>query len=142
MPIFQSNHALGIKQAPVCGAAGAVVTEVFEVTAAPGAADVVELGILPAYAFPVDAVLITDVANATITADVGLMSGDVGDPDDTRTVGAEFFNDTSIASAGTTRMSLATGFAVARTNKDRSIGLKVSGATASTKFKLILSYRQ
>lgn len=142
MPIYQSEHALGIKQTPVCGGAGVTVTEVFTVTANPDASDVVELGILPARAFPVDAILITDAANAAITADVGLMSGVVGDPDDARSVGTELFNALSIATAGATRVSAATAFGVAKAATDRSIGLTVSGATVATEFKLILTYRQ
>lgn len=42
------------------------------------AGDILELGILPANAVLADAVLVTEGAFAALTADIGIMSGEVG----------------------------------------------------------------
>jgi hypothetical protein len=142
MAIYQSDWIKGIKQEPVCGAAGNVVNERFVITVEAGAADVIELGVLPAYATVTDAILINGAAGGTVTANVGIMSGEKGAPDDTRTVGTELFSAQSVAAAGVNRTTRATAFQIAPSNTDRSIGVKLSGTASEATYELVLSYRQ
>lgn len=87
-----------------------------------------DVGILPAYHTIVDMILIPDDLDdvTALTLDVGLLSGTPGDATGTRTIGAEFFSDSTAGQGATpTRMSLKTGFIVLPTETDRSIGVKV-----------------
>ena len=136
MAIIQSEHALGRKQAPYAAESNNVVVAKYEVTLNSniGATDVVELGILPAYSVVVDATLVTDAMGTGITADVGIMSGTPGAPDDSRTVGNELY--------AATRLSKADAFRLAPTESDRALGLKVSGAVTASgqKATLVIQY--
>lgn len=98
--------------------------------------DIVELGVLPAYYTVSDAVLIVDDIDAngtpTIALDVGIMSGDVGDPSTSRTCGNELYAaDTTARTGGTARMSKSAGFTILPTEADRSIGVKIQAAPAT-----------
>lgn len=131
MAIVQSAWGALKRQAPVSAEAGTVKAERFTYTVPVGvtlaAGDIIELAILPTYHTVLDATLIIDEAG-TATYDVGLMSSIPGDTDQARTCGAQFFS--GAADASTTRMSLAGAFRVAAsTSNDRSIGVKVVGAS-------------
>lgn len=118
--------------------AGEVVQNVYEfdtagVTLAEG--DIIDIGVLPAYATVADAIIVTDDLDTnvtpTLTLDVGIMSGDVGTTG-SRTCGAELFSGSTIArTGGTERMSAKTGFRIAKVAYDRSIGVKVTAAAAT-----------
>jgi hypothetical protein len=115
-----------------------IVNEYFvDITAAQIAAGAMfDVGPLPANHTVVDMILIPDDldgdASPALTLDVGLLSGTVGDATSDRTIGAEFFSDSTAGQAGTvTRMSLATGFKVLPTEADRSIGVKVETDAAT-----------
>lgn len=144
MAIIQSEHALGRKQAPYAAESNNVVVAKYEVTLNSniGATDVVELGILPAYSVVVDATLVTDAMGTGITADVGIMSGTPGAPDDSRTVGNELYAAADVAAAAVTRLSKADAFRLAPTESDRALGLKVSGAVTASgqKATLVIQY--
>ena len=95
-----------------------------------------DVGVLPAYHTVTDMVLIPDDLDSngtpTITLDVGIVSGTPGDATSNRTIGAEFFSADIGARTGTlARMSLASGFKVIPTEADRSIGVKISAASAT-----------
>lgn len=95
-----------------------------------------DVGVLPAYHKVVDMILVPDDLDTngapTISLDVGLLSGTVGDAVSDRTIGNEFFNDDIGARTGAvSRMSLPTGFRVKPTETDRSIGVKIEGAAAT-----------
>ena len=143
MAIKFSCWAYGRKVAAVNGEAGGVVCErySFNITGNLAANDIIELGPLPASAFPVDAILITDELGA-VTLDVGVMSGDAGSTDQARTCGAELFSAAADGSA--VRMSAPGGFRLSSVGKDRGIGVKVSGAVtaANQRVDLLLFYRQ
>lgn len=144
MAIVQSDWGKGYKAAPVPAAAGIVVTErfTFKITSNLAVNDIIELGILPAYSTVTDLILISDEVG-TATFDVGLMSGTVGSTDGARTSGNQFI--AGAADASTVRMSAATGFRLAASDTDRSIGVKVltAGITASGQvIDLLVSYRQ
>lgn len=146
MAIKQSLWALGRKQAPVSREARGVVVERFTFTVDEDLAqnDIIELAVLPAYHFPVDAVLVTGAMGASVTFDIGLMSGAVGDPSGSRTCGDELFDGLDVASAKVSRPTAAAAFAVQPANQDRSIGVKANaGVTASGQtVTLILTYAQ
>ena len=147
MALHQSDWATGRKQAPVSREARGVVVERFTFTVSDDLAanDIIELAVLPAYHFPVDAVMVTDAMGTGVTFDVGIMSGDVGEDDGARTSGDELFDGTNVENAAVTRMSKADGFTLASANADRSIGLKVLGAgitAAGQEITLVLSYAQ
>lgn len=144
MAIFQSEWGTGRKVAPVSREAGGVVCEkyTFTVSADLASTDVIELGVLPAYHTVVDAVLITGNLGAGVTIDVGIMSGVLGNPDESRTVGDELFD--GAANNAVVRMSEVDGFTIAPVAADRAIGMVVSGAvTASDQsVTLILTTKQ
>lgn len=104
--------------------------------------DILEIGVLPAYAQVVGAELLSTAFGA-LTADVGFMDGDVGDDSGARTLAgtelwaAQSINDT--ADAITTKEALA----IAPAEKHRGIGVEVSGditASASKTLTLVLEY--
>lgn len=120
---------------------------IFDLSLAAG--DILELAILPSGAKLVDATLITEGAWAALTAEVGLMTGEVGA--DTNADGSARTSDSSLFAAA----ALATTFArlakpdvvlLARPeNTETSVGVKVSGAVAKAAGKrihLILYYYQ
>lgn len=144
MTLFISRSAK-TGAAPVAGQAGTRMTAIFEYTfnaAFTSASDVLELGVLPAYARPLAATVIGEGLGA-ITADVGLMTGKAGANDDTRALtGTEFFNDLSVNDNTGSATALAM-LAMTRTEGDRGIGVTLSGdvaAGASKKITLILDY--
>lgn len=127
MAIVQSPFALGQKLAPVSREARGVVVEryTFTIDEDLASGDIIELAILPAYHFVADAVLITGALGAGVTADVGIMSGPVGDPDTTRTCGDELYAAADVAAAGVTRATAATAFSITPAGADRSIGVQL-----------------
>lgn len=131
MAILQSDWAAGRKVAPVSREAGGVVVERYDfaITENVAAGDIIELAILPSYHRIAAATLIPQGSFAGATADVGIMSGDVGSPDPARTVGDELFSAealTDIASLSTSPALL-----LEPTEKSRSIGVKFSAAVTA-----------
>jgi predicted RecA/RadA family phage recombinase len=139
MTIIASDFSKGLRPTVTADCAGGVVVQdlFIDVTAAQiVSGDIVDLGILPAYHTVVDAVLLPDDldsnATATLTLDVGLMSGTPGDTETARTCGAELFSGDTGAQSGTaTRMSAAGGFKILATESNRSIGVKFATAAAT-----------
>ena len=147
MALHQSAWALGQLQLPVSAESRGTVTERFNFIVNEDIADgdIIELAGLPAYHFPVNAVLITPALGAGVTADLGIMSGKFGEADDARTSGDELYDGVDVAAAAVTRMTLASGFLIAQANDHRGIGLKILGddvAAAGQEITLILSYVQ
>lgn len=107
--------------------------------------NVVDLGILPAGHAITEAILIADDLDTngtpTITVDVGIMSGTIGDAVNARTVGTELFSASNVAQAGTvsTAVTTKTVYTLAATGVDRSIGAKfVAGAATGAAGRLRL----
>lgn len=146
MAIKHSAWANGQKAAPVSREANGLVVErfTFTITEDLASGDIVELAVLPAYHYPVDAVLVSGALGASVTVDIGIMSGDVGSPDSNRTSGDELFDGLDVAAAAVTRLEEAGAFSIQSTDRDRSIGLKVNAAvTASNQeITLVLTYAQ
>lgn len=146
MTIIQSAWAKGIKQAVRPQTAGAVHTQKFSITleATADETDIIELGVLPAYAHIVDAVLFTEGTFTGITADVGIMSGAVGSTDGARTCDEALFADADLTKV--TRLAKASAWLLApKADTHRSIGAILSGEVAGAgtkKLHLVLSYIQ
>ena len=117
----------------------------FETPLATG--DILELGILPAYAKIHSATIFTEGTFTGLTADVGLMSGEVNadtNPDGTpRTSGTELWAAVDLTAMAS--LSKPDALLIESSEKERSIGVKVSGAVAAgagKKIHLLLFYRQ
>jgi hypothetical protein len=124
------RQGAGVKNQPVAypSHAGEVVNNRFSF-AVPAAGytigDIIEIGSIPPNCSVVDMALVCDALTAGV-GDVGVMSGKVGDTNPARTCGAEFFSAQSLAAAGSFRMTAATGFRVAPSAAERSIGIKLT----------------
>lgn len=146
MAFLQSEHATRVANTATAGCAGVEVAQMFEIdlggqTLAAG--DTIELGILPAYNRISGGYIAC--GDTTLAGDIGIMSGDVGDEDPARLVGDEIAAAFVATSAtAVTPITALTAFEVEDTDKDRSIGFKVTtGATlaAGVKLQLLLKYR-
>ena len=93
MTIFQSDWGKGLQTPPRPQSAGAVHVAKFKYLAITTLAstDIIEIGVLPAFASISDAILVTEGVWTGITADIGIMSGTVGDELSARTSGSELF---------------------------------------------------
>lgn len=141
MALIHSNYTRGALRIPAPQNAGEVVAVRFEhtLTAAQNVTgNILELGVLPAHARSVDAVLdCDDLDDATaLVLDVGIMSGQVGealnDDDTARTCGDELFDGVTTGQAGgVARPTLAKAFRIVPTDKDRSIGVKIATAAGT-----------
>lgn len=140
MALLQNDYAKGIKAIPYPDNAATVVGHRF--TAAIPATgdgtalnDIIEMAQIPAGCRVLDMILDStdlDTGGPTITLDVGIMSGDWGDPDPARTCGAEFFAASTVAQAGTAaRPTLATAFRTGVATNHRSIGVKIAAAATA-----------
>ena len=123
----------------------------FVIPAGFAAADIIEMTGLPAGYVPWDVTIASEGLGTTLTADVGLMSGDYGKLLDNlgaaRTCGAEFMAAKALAPAGIYRMDVFAGAVIAPTlgdlsttpfaNGDRGIGIKATAIAALTAGKKI-----
>jgi hypothetical protein len=141
MAIKQSPWALFKQTAARPLTSGAVTKQEFYYDASAGllAADIVDMGVLPANAKIHDAYLYADASIGTVNATVGVMSGDLGSTDAGRTLGTEIFNGTAITNAHTALVRLTSPAAtkLAPGSTDRSIGLQVSADVAAGAGKII-----
>lgn len=115
----------------------------FSTVAYTASGNVLELGILPAFADIVDAVLIPEGNFGGVTVSVGLLAGEVGDTS-VRVQGTEIFAAATALTAAV-RLSQVGAFKLASTGVDRGIGVTFSGdvaAAANKKLTLLLQYRQ
>jgi hypothetical protein len=141
MAIKQSLWALFKKTAARPVTSGAVTKQEFYYDASAGllAADIVDLGVLPANAKILDAYIYADASIGTVNATVGVMSGDLGSTDSSRTLGTEIFNASAITNAHTAivRMTNPAAPKLAGGTTDRSIGLQVSADVAAGSNKIV-----
>lgn len=100
--------------------------------------NIIDLGILPAGHTITEAVLIADDLDThatapTITLDVGLLSGTIGDAVSVRTCGTELFAASTVAQAGTVATSATTksAYTIQASGDNRSIGAKVVAGAAT-----------
>lgn len=141
MAIKQSPWALFKQTAARPLTSGAVTKQEFYYDASAGllAADIVDMGVLPANAKIHDAYLYADASIGTVNATVGIMSGELGSTDSSRTLGSEIFNGSAITNAHTALVRLTSPAAtkLAAGVSDRSIGLQVSADVAAGAGKII-----
>ena len=150
MAILQSLFASGQLMAPVAGCAAVEVVQhaSFALPATPlQVGDIIELGILPGGNVPTDAIAVSDDLDSgtSLTFDIGIMSGEVGDATSPRTCGSELFAASAIGqTGGVARATAASAFTIAPTSNHRSVGVKVTAApqtqVAGAKLRLILKY--
>lgn len=143
MALLQTEHATGQIVAPTPCGAGDVVSyrASFAFTTAEELLNqIVEMGPLPADCDLVDVILDVDDLDSggspSFTLDCGIMDGEVGelldDSGDARTVDATILSAVNTAEAGgVVRPTLASAFRIARSDVDRSIGIKVHAAPAT-----------
>lgn len=147
MAVKQSAWAQGRRVAAVAGSSGTVVAQKFKIVIDEDLAigDIVEFGVLPNYHDVVDMKVVNAALGAGVTGDVGIMTGDYGDPDQARDSGNEFFAAADLAAAAVTRMTKPEGFLLTRTDKERGLGLKIGGAAVTAtgqEVTVIVEYRQ
>ena len=143
MSLIQS-HSVKHKSPPNPQAAGIVGVAIFKhdfTTTFTAADDLLEIGILPAYAQIISATEIS-LGLGAITADIGLMDGQAGQNDETRTAGVELFDDQSV---NNTEVAAAVSkcLAVAPASVHRGIGVALSGnvaAGANKSLTLVVSF--
>lgn len=130
---LQSEHVLGTVIVPQAFTSGAVVAYTATITIPAGVtigtSDIIEFAVLPADHRIVDAAIVSVSGFTTETADIGIMTGDVGDAaDTTRTSDDKIFD--GVALTGFARITAGTAMGLATSDKDRSIGVKLSASTA------------
>ena len=139
MAVFQSLWAKELRETYRPQTAGATHSQkfVFDVPASGFAAnDVLELAVLAPYATIVGAKLVPIGALGAATVDVGLMSGELGDPSTSRTVGNELFAGAALTAV--IQPSKPDAYVIRATEKARSIGVKFSAAVAAGEGKRIM----
>lgn len=122
MAIIQNKP--GLLAVPSCGFAGVVQQQRFEIKIPAGLndGDIIELGVLIANARICGCLLDAD-SQTDMVVDIGLMSGDVGDPDPSRTCGNEIYDSHTIDGVLATIDS--TPLRLVKDEADRSIGVKI-----------------
>lgn len=140
------SRAAQTAAAPIAGQSGTVMKAVYEYTftkAFTAASDILEIGLLPAHTRVLGATVIGEGFGGAITADVGLLNGDQGSNDDTRSLtGTEFFNDADVNGAEDD-MTTTAALAIAQSDGHRGIGVELStdvAAGAAKKLTLVLEY--
>lgn len=116
--------------------------------------DVIEMTGLPAGYVPVDVIVDHDDFGTTLTADVGILSGNYGSTDPARTCGAQFLAAADLAAAAGIKRANVAGFSriapvagsshIGQVSGDRGVGLRIAsaaGVTAGAKLRLTLFYR-
>lgn len=145
--ILQSKLATGEEQAPQTYGHGIVASYLAEYTIPTGATvattDIIEMGVLPGGCRIVAArVFPTGDFGVGNTSDVGIMSGDVGSTDSTRTSGDELFDGVTLTASAWNTSDEA--LLVAPVDNHRSIGVKFSASVtgAGQVFRLQVFYAQ
>lgn len=142
--LFQTDAARGFVQSPRGLSAGVVMCArmkfIFS-TAFAFATDKLELGVLPPFCRIVDATLLGELGSVNLVS-IGLMSGEVGVNDVSRTVGSELFSGVS-GNGVVTRMSALTGFKQSAYDHPVALGATLSAdvlASAAKMVELLLYY--
>ena len=132
MSLIQSKYAKGQSGFPYPAFAGAVVAKRFwhQLSAAPVVNDILELAPIPGLSRVIDIIADSDDLDSgtAITFDVGVMSGNWGDNDASRTIGNEFFAASTLAQAGgVAHPTKKEAYRIVTATNDRSIGIKFTG---------------
>lgn len=141
--LYQSEWVKGARPVPRPQTAAAVHAQLFmmkvpESGLADG--DILELAVLPPFAHVVGAELVKTGDLGAATVNIGLMSGETGEKTNqdgsARTVGTEFFAAQALASE-ITPLSKASALEIKSVERDRSIGVKITGDIAAGDGKAI-----
>jgi len=132
MSLIQSKYAKGQSAIPYPAFAGEVVAKRYwhQLTAAPAANDILELAPIPQGTRIINIILDADDLDTgtAITFDAGIMSGNWGDNDASRTIGNEFFAaSTLLQGGGVAQPTKKEAYRVTPAINDRSIGIKFTG---------------
>lgn len=135
MTIIKGVAVLGSTNIPYPTVAAAIVAATYAHTlkAAPVAGDIIEIGCLPQGCKLVDAVIVADDLDtgAALTFDVGIMTGEFGEADPTRTCGNEILAASTIGQAGgVARPTKADAFRIPTNSRDRGVGVKIGTVPA------------
>lgn len=140
--ILQSEYALRTKAVPQAFTSGAVVAFTATVTIPAGTTvattDVIEFAVLPADHRIVDAAIVEVSGFTTETADIGIMSGEVGDDVTVRTSDDKIFD--GVALTGFARLTSGNAMTIATDDTDRSIGLKFSAKVVGAGQKVSVQF--
>ncbi|WP_276200269.1 hypothetical protein [Chelatococcus sp. XZ-Ab1] len=138
MALIQSDYAKGILNSPMQHTGGVAIVHRFavRVPATVQAGDIIEAAVIPPDARAVDMVVDADQLDTdgtpTLAIDIGLMSGQWQEQDDTRTCGNEFFAASAIAgTGGVARPTSATAYRTGFAPTARSIGIKIVNPPAT-----------
>lgn len=148
MSLFQNNQAkYGRTTPPVGYCKGAVMSAIFEHTFTEdftAADDILEIGVIPATAKIISAVLVTGALGASATADLSLMTGVYADRDDTRDADGSAIQSGIAAHSAEVALDVATLIAIAVNNdKHRGLGLEFNQditAGATKTIQLVVQY--
>lgn len=142
MSLFVADYPSGRKPSPESGCAGVVVSQLaaYAFPAAAAVGDIIEIGVLPSAHRIIGLRLVASAAAAGAVAQVGLMSGEPGNTDDTTRALAA---DDLVKIAGEAAApgdNEATDFALLLPASDdyRSIALKVGTAVAANAGSVLL----
>ena len=144
MALIETEWATGQRATPSGCQAGDVKVAEFTYQVAAGAtlagADIVALGILPAFHHVVGATLIGDGLGAGITANVGFITGEPG----SEAVGSELYDGADVAGATALPLNSEYAFRLPSVDYHRTIGIDLSGDVAGggsgKKVTLVLNY--
>ena len=118
---------------------------VFDVKEAVAAADIIEIGALPAYARVIDAAIFAEGAFGAATAKAGFLTGTFGDADSVnRVLGSEFFTAAAL-DGSLSRLNKADAFNTGGDDTDHAIGVQLSAAAtaaAGKRIHLVLLFAQ
>lgn len=130
MTHFKSEAAKGKVPVSYPRGAGYATTQRYTATipATAVAGDIVEIACVPPGCRPVDVVIDADGA---VSGDVGIMSGDWGKEDDTRTCGAEIAAAEDFTAAEVFRPTLPSAYRIPSGDAARGVGLKITTAPAA-----------
>lgn len=138
MAIIQSDAAKGKLNVPYPGYAGQAVKVRYSmpVPTTVDDGDILELAPIPPNCRVVDIVLDTDDLDShgtpAMSIDVGIMSGEWGNPAQDRTCGDEFIAaSTTPRTGGVVRPSTAGAYRTGKSDKARSIGVKIVAKAAT-----------
>jgi hypothetical protein len=143
MALFQTPGAKGQTATPSAYQAGILTTAIYEYVVATNfvaADDRIEMGILPADVQLVGATVV-GVGVGAVNAVLGIMTGEPGDPSNSRTVGTtaglQVIGATSVNDAAAVA-TLANCLSIPRSDKHRSLGVTLSGNVAAGAAKKVI----
>jgi len=132
MTMIQTKQAEWREPVAVPFTAGIETVNIYEVDLSGGidvSADMIEVGLIPAHA-KITGITAIGASTGAVTADIGILSGEWGENDDTRTIDTVLMNDVNLNNA-TAEGAIDTLTDVAASDANRSIGMNFSADIAA-----------